>query len=923
MSSVPVSLAAVRLLPFAAEGDALIYVASDDHRAEGIAHLLAELAPGAMVAFLPAWDCLPYDRASPSPDILGQQMAALRRLGAQGAGPSAAGVVLVTTLEALVQRQPPAEAAAQVLHVAIGDEIRPDVLKARLEAFGYQPHHRVDDHGEFAMRGEVVDLFPPGPTPYRLTLGDGRIAAIHPFDPATQRSTGTADALTIDPVTTIVPLGEDAPSPRRLPGLEHRLPEPYSALRTIFDVMPRARLMLEPEAEPRLDDVLKQAAQQRTEASAASRRDDGWKPLPAGALYLTHSEWTRAAAFRLVPLPGRAPAEAVPRFHDGAQARRRFTAFTAARAEAGHRVVLAGSTARDLAALSKAAGLPTQDIGSWAEVASAPPGTVLSLRLGAEHGFIDDQDNVTMVCAADLLGHGPRGAHRAHHHHHHAVPVPWHAGDGEFALGDTVIHMEHGVGVLRSLETLASDDIEARDTVRLDYARDADLLTPVETLDRLWRYGLADDAIRLDRLDGDAWSKRRQRIAGEIAETARALVQMARLRDATEAAVLIAPAAPYRSFTARFPFPPTPDQAQAIADVAADLASGRPMDRLVVGDVGFGKTEVALRAAAIAVLAGRQVALAAPTTVLVRQHVETFTRRFADLGIAVAQLSRLTSPAEAAAVKAGLADGSIRVVVGTQALAAADVAFRDLGLLIVDEEQRLGTAEKERLRALGAGIHVLTLTATPIPRTLQSALVGLQDLSVIATPPARRRPIRTSVAPFDLATVKTALTREAARGGQSFVVVPHIEGLDRMAASLAEACPALKILSAHGRMSPDEVDDAMMAFAEGDADVLVATSIVESGLDVPRANTMVVCDAERFGMSQLHQLRGRVGRSRLQGLCYLMTEGREPPGETAAQRLRPSRRLTSSAAVWRLPDATSTSAVRATSWARSRRAICG
>jgi len=724
MSSGPVALAAVRLLPFMAEGEALIYVASGDHRAESLAHLLAELAPGATVAFLPAWDCLPYDRASPSPDILGQQMAALRRFDAHAVGGSGAGAVLVTTLEALVQRQPPAEAAAQVLEVAVGNEIRPDALKARLAAFGYRPHPRVDDHGEFAIRGEVVDLFPPGPTPYRLTLDGGRIAAIHTFDPASQRSTGAVGELTVDPVTTVVPLAEDTEPPRPSSGLEHRLPDHYPALRTVLDVLPDARLMLEPAAASRLDEVLEQAVQHRMDATA-SRRGSETNPLPADALYMTASEWRRAASPRLVAPPVLAPADTVPRFHDGPQARQRLAAFLDARAEAGHRIVLAGATARDLAALGKAAGRPLQEAGSWTDVVSAPPGDMLLLRLGAEHGFIDDQDAVTMVCAADLLGHGPHGAHRAHHHHHHAVPVPWHAGDGEFALGDTVIHMEHGVGLLRSLETLASDDIEARDTVRLDYARDTDLLAPVEGLDRLWRYGSAGDAIRLDRLDGDAWSKRRQRIAGEIAETARALVEMARLRDATEAAVLTAPAAPYRSFTARFPFPPTPDQAQAIADVTADLASGRPMDRLVVGDVGFGKTEVALRAAAIAVLAGRQVALVAPTTVLVRQHVETFTRRFADLGIAVTQLSRLTSPADAALVKAGLADGSIRVVVGTQALASSDVAFKDLGLLIVDEEQRLGTAEKERLRALGVGIHVLTLTATPIPRTLQSALVGL------------------------------------------------------------------------------------------------------------------------------------------------------------------------------------------------------
>ncbi len=886
MSKLPVALAAVRLLPFTAKGEALIYVASGDHRAEGVAHLLAELAPGAIVAFLPAWDCLPYDRASPSPDILGQTMAALRRLGAPAAGASG-GIVLVTTPEAAVQRLPPAEAAAQALRLGTGDAVEPASLRATLERFGYRHADRVDDHGEFAVRGEVVDLFPPGPAPYRLTLDAGRVAAIHPFDPATQRSSGAVERLTVGPVSTIVGAEGAEPVPRAS-GLEHRLPEHYPALRTVFDLLPGAKLILEPAAAARLDDVLAQAAAHHRDATAAGapRGAGAPAPLPPDALYVPPDEWHAAAAARLLPLPGDEPAGSVPRFHAEPAARRRFAAFVAARAEAGHRVVLAGAVARDLAALVKALGREAPRAGGWGEVAAAPPGAVLALRLGAEHGFIDEETAVTLVCAADLLGHGPHGAHRADHHHHHAVPVPWHAGDGEFSLGDAVIHMEHGVGTLRALETIASEAAGARDTVRLDYAKGADLLAPVEALDRLWRYGAAGDAIRPDRLDDDTWAKRRQRIAGEIAETARALVDLARLRAETEAAVLEAPAADYRGFVARFPHPPTPDQAQAIAAVTADLASGRPMDRLVVGDVGFGKTEVALRAAAVAVLAGKQVALVAPTTVLVRQHVQTLAKRFAALGIAVAQLSRLTPPAEARAVKAGLADGSVRVVVGTHAVAGADVRFRDLGLLMVDEEQRFGTAEKRRLRELGAGLHVLTLTATPIPRTLQSALVGLQDLSVIATPPARRRPIRTLVAPHDMGTARAALLRERARGGQSFVVVPRIERLERVAEALAEALPELTVLSAHGRMAPDEVDAAMVAFAEGHGDVLVATSIIESGLDVPRANTMVVMGADLFGLSQLHQLRGRVGRGRLQGLCYLMTEEGQDVGEPAMARLR-------------------------------------
>ena len=886
MSKLPVALVATRLLASVADGS-VIYVASSEQRADSIAHLLRELSPESACVVLPAWDCLPYDRASPAPDILGQQLAACRRLDEALATGTSAGAVLVTTLEAAVQRLPPAAAAAEVLTLEAGDDLEPDLFEARLGAFGYRPHGRVDDHGEVAIRGEVIDIFPSGPTPYRLTIDDGRISAIHAYDPTTQRTTATTGRLVIAPVSPVVALPGAEPI-LRYPGMEHWLPDYYTGLRTVFDLLPGAALMIEPGADSRLDEALALAGNNyRDSAASPAARDPGTrKPLPPEALYLTSEEWHAQAGVRRIPLAVDEPTEVVPRFYTDRQPRRRLAAFVAAKIAAGQRIVLAGVSARDRTALAKAIDavvVPPIDAACWAEIEAAAPGTVTSLSLSAEHGFIDTDAGIVLVAAADLLG---GGAERAPHHHHHAVPVPWHAGDGEFAIGDTVIHIEHGVGVLRSLETLQSDGAGSRDTVRLDYAKEADLLAPIEALDRLWRYGSAGDAIRLDRLDSDAWSKRRQRIAGEIAETARALVALARARAETEAPSLKAPPGPYKTFSTGFRFSPTPDQAQAIAAVIDDLAAGRPMDRLVVGDVGFGKTEVALRAAAVAVLAGRQVALVAPTTVLVRQHVQTFTRRFAELGIAVGHLSRLTPPAEADRVRAGLADGSLRIVVGTHAVAAESVVFADLGLVIVDEEQRFGTAEKARLRGLGKGIHVLTLTATPIPRTLEAALVGLQDLSIMATPPARRRPIRTLVAPYDVATLRTALLREKARNGQSFVVVPRIAALGPLADALAEALPELTILSAHGRMAPEEVDAALVSFAEGEGDVLVATSIVESGLDVPRANTMVVCDAELFGMAQLHQLRGRVGRGRLQGICYLMTGAGETLSETTAQRLQ-------------------------------------
>ncbi len=458
---------------------------------------------------------------------------------------------------------------------------------------------------------------------------------------------------------------------------------------------------------------------------------------------------------------------------------------------------------------------------------------------------------------------------------------PMFAEAGELRIGDVIVHEDFGIGCIAGLETLPGD---AGDAIVLTYAKGARRLVPVMEADRIWRYGADADAVTLDALDGASWQKRRGAIDTAIAESARELAAIAAERDKLRVDSIEADIAAYERFAAGFPFTETPDQARAIAAARDDLAAGKPMDRLVIGDVGYGKTEVALRAAAIVALAGRQVAIAAPTTVLVRQHVETFRRRFAGTGIEVAGLSRLSDAAEKKRVKAGLADGSIGVVVGTQAVAGKGVEYRDLALVVIDEEQRFGAKDKAHLRELAD--HVMTLSATPIPRTLQSALIGLQQLSVLATPPALRQPIRTAVADFDEVTVRTALLRERTRGGQSFVVVPRIEDIGPLEARLRKLAPELDLIVAHGKMPAAEIDAAMVRFAEGEGDVLLATNIIEAGLDVPRANTMIVHHADRFGLSQLHQLRGRVGRGGRRGQVLLMTDPDQTIADATLKRLR-------------------------------------
>ncbi|HEX8166758.1 MAG TPA: DEAD/DEAH box helicase [Beijerinckiaceae bacterium] len=913
---------AVQLLKLAREAGAggLVVVAGSESRAERLGRLLRGLDPARETIVVPPWDCLPYDRTSPSREAMGRRMAALRRLAGGGEG-GPEGAVVVTVPDALVQRVPPRDACREAgLALAAGEDFAAEALEAALSRLGYVADERVDEPGEMAFRGQVVDIFPAGAsTPVRIEHDGGRIAAIRAFDPATQRTVGELDRLSLDPASEVLPReGEgrkggdegEGEGPERasnivgfaqhhrcfpatssgfsgnivgvFAGLGHRLPELYPALDTLFDYVPGATLVLEPGASDRLAHARAQIAdayEARAGARAERLREGLPPPLPPERLYLTETEWdARVAAHPVVRLqaPEGPEAEAVPRFALEPSPRRAFSAFLREAVKARRRVVLAAGDEQALRLLARRAeqamGSEPSLAADWNAVLKARPGTVLTLGLDLDRGFVDKDGGVVAVAAADLLGAGAAPGR--------SVPARPEAAlltNPDLRLGDAVIHLDYGMGMLSGLEALALGQGAGSEAVRLAYKDDAKLLVPVEEMDRIWRYG-AGEGLALDHLDGDAWAKRRARLMEEIAEAARGLAGKARERAAMLAPKLKPPARAYERFVSGFPFTETPDQARAISDVLAHLASGRPTNRLVCGDVGYGKTEVALRAAAAAALSDKQVAVLAPTTVLVRQHLQTFTRRFRGTDVSVAHLSRLAKPAEAKRVKAGLADGSIRVVIGTHALLAKGVRFENLGLVVIDEEQRFGTAHKEKIRALAQGIHVLTLTATPIPRTLQGALAGLLDLSLIATAPARRRPIRTFVTPFDRVTMREALLRERRRGGQSFLVCPRIEDIEPMSARLKELVPELQVLVAHGKMPAEDVDETMVRFADGDGDVLLSTNIIENGLDVPRANTMLVWRADRFGLAQLHQLRGRVGRGRMRGVAYLLTD----PGDRIA-----------------------------------------
>jgi len=829
---VPVGPAAALLAMRDGEGDAM-FVARDDGRAAAVAAILEKLLPDACVVCLPSSDALPGDDAPASPANVGQRVAALRALrAAEGRR------FLVTSAEATAARYAPPEAFDEVPpSLAPGDAVDLDALREMLEDIGYVVDDRVDEPGEVAVRGGVADVFPADyPAPVRLEVADGAVVAIRRYDPVTQ--------LGVEPLDRVVLGRAREPETGKGVALTAHLASPA--------------LILDEGAGERRARFLKIAAEAKRGGTSALVPTEEWRDAAGDPERLDGTE-----------------AADVPRFVEKRSPVRAFRDF-ARQATADGRLLIAGSP-RDLrflaARLAGPAGLDFTPVTGWAEAAAAPVGAAMLLEAPVDRGFV--AGGVSVVAGGDLLGGRARGDELA------ASAVDPLSGVGALKVGDVVVHETFGIGCVCGLEALP----DGGDAVVLEYAKGARRLVPVAEADRLWRYGADADAVTLDTLDGGSWQKRRGAIDRAVAESARGLAALAEERDARRTDPVRPDQAAYERFAAGFAFTETPDQSRAIQAVTDDLASGRPMDRLVVGDVGYGKTEVALRAAAAVALAGRQVAIAAPTTVLVRQHLETFAERFREAGVEVAGLSRLTSATERKRVLAGLADGSIRVVVGTGAVAGKGVAYKDLALVVIDEEQRFGAADKGKLHGLGAG-HVLTLSATPIPRTLQSAMVGLQQVSVIATPPARRQPIRTALGTFEDAGVRAALLRERGRGGQSFVVVPRIEDMAPLAAKLARIVPELEVMQAHGKMPAAEIDEAMVAFGRGDGDVLLATNIIEAGLDVPRANTMIVHRADCFGLSQLHQLRGRVGRGGRRGQVLLLTEDGAKIADATLKRLR-------------------------------------
>jgi transcription-repair coupling factor (superfamily II helicase) len=848
-----IGVAAARIAEALAKKNVLAIVASD-YRARDIHVALQGASPKTQAIFFPPSDALPGDAQPPTAANTGMRMAALRLARQLAQAKARVRIACITTAEAASELLPDPKTFDGALSTyVVGGRLDQDAFAGTLRHIGYFTDDRVDEPAEFAIRGKVIDIFPADAArPVRIETADGVIVRIREFDSVSQR--GLRDLPVLKLGSAAVPV---------FPGKGHML----------FDYFPDAMIALDPGAAAERARFLALAAD-------ASQGPAG-KTVAGTRKPVSQSAWDAALkARRVVDLSASAD-ERVIRLSQTPDPIRAMNAEIASAMKSRARVVIAGSD-HDLRLVKKrlarkvAAGV--RQIESWIDSDQGWLNRAKLLDMQLEQGWRDKRKLV--ISASDVLGSAAGLAAKSGDGAEHLLEI------GDVCVGDVVIHEDHGIAVIAGLrEPSGSGAGAVGEAIELEYGGGAKRLVSVDEADRIWKYGADRSAVTLDGLDGVSWRKRRLIIDRAMTETAAELTRLSR-ENAKRRAVKIAPdPALYNDFSAGFPFSETPDQARAITAVQDDLASGRPMDRLVIGDVGYGKTEVALRAAALTALAGKQVVIAAPTTVLVRQHFETFSKRFERTGLKVASLSRLSDAADRKRVKAGLADGSISVVVGTAAV-ARDVTYAKLALVVIDEEQRFGAADKTMLRDLADEGHVLSLTATPIPRTLQNALLGLKQMSVIATPPARRQPIRTFTGVFDDAQVRTALLREKDRGGQSFVVVPQIRDLSVLAAKLERLAPELSLLQAHGDMPAAEIDTAMVRFASGNGDVLLATNIIEAGLDVPRANTMVVWRADRFGLAQLHQLRGRVGRGNRRGHILLTTEPGASLTEATRKRLR-------------------------------------
>ncbi|WP_299075672.1 transcription-repair coupling factor [uncultured Ruegeria sp.] len=902
----------------ARSGAPVCHVARDDKRMEAMRAALSFFAPDMPVFVFPGWDCLPYDRVAPNPDISAARVATLAALVHQ----MPQKFILLTTLNAATQKVPARDVLREAAFTArVNHRINEGALRDFLVRMGFTQSPTVMEPGDYAIRGGIIDIFPPGESgPVRLDLFGDVLDGARRFDPVSQRTTEKLDVVELAPVSEVIldeaaitrfrqnyriefgaagtddPLYEAVSAGRKHQGMEHWLPFFHEQLETLFNYLPDATISIDDQVTParlaRWDSIEDQYETRKHALENRSRMDTVYKPTPPDLLYLDDAAWDKAVGDRRVmqfsPLPqasGPGVIDAGGRIGRNFAPERQQESISLFGALADHITSKLGKGPVLIASYSEGArerltGL-IEDEG-LAEAVPVADGTRIGKRglhlavWALEHGF--ETPDLTVIAEQDVLGdrliRQPKKRRKAENFLTETQSL---------SPSDLVVHVDHGIGRYMGMEVVTAAGA-AHECLLLEYAEKSKLYLPVENIELLSKYGHEEGL--LDRLGGGAWQAKKAKLKERIREMADKLIRIAAERALRKAPVMDPPPHAWEEFSARFPYQETDDQLRAIAEVMEDMHSGAPMDRLICGDVGFGKTEVAMRAAFVAAMSGVQVAVIAPTTLLARQHAASFRERFRGFPMEVRQLSRFVSAKDAQQTRDGMARGTVDIVIGTHALLAKGIRFNNLGLLIIDEEQHFGVAHKERLKQLRSDVHVLTLTATPIPRTLQLSLTGVRDLSIIGTPPIDRLAIRTYVSEFDTVTIREALLREHYRGGQSFYVVPRISDLPEIEEFLKEQLPELTYMVAHGQMAAGELDDRMNAFYDGKYDVLLATTIVESGLDIPTANTMVVHRADMFGLAQLYQIRGRVGRSKTRAYAYLTTKPRKKLTDTAEKRLR-------------------------------------
>jgi transcription-repair coupling factor (superfamily II helicase) len=894
-------------------GQLVVVACADALDSQRLAEEIAYFDTATAVRQFPDWETLPYDILSPHQDLISERLAALHQMLARDA-PGALDVLVVPATTALGCLPPASYVGGRTFFFRQGQRLAAEALRSRLVQAGYQHVSQVVAPGEFSVRGGLIDLFPMGAAlPFRIDLNDDVIESIRSFDADTQRSLYPVPEIRLLPGREF-PLDEasrvafrgrwreafegdpsrcgiyrDIGSGIAGAGIEYYLPLFFDNTATLFDYLPPDTLLV-------LHGAIEAAAQRFwTETSERWRflsRDRERPCLPPSRLFLTPEQFFTAARpyARLALGDGESaqfatlPPLAVSR--KAADPLQRLREFSAAFGSGGGRVLLAADShgrRETIAQMLRDQALPFGDNADFAGFISGDAPVALGVA-PLHGGFVLREARLALITETELYETSPR-RQRARHREGASNVEAMIRDLAELRVGDPVVHVEHGIGRYLGLESMDLGG-GAAEFLHLQYANDAKLYVPVAQLHLISRYSGADpEAAPLHHLGGADWDKAKKKAAKQVRDTAAELLNLYAIRASRKGHAFDFSAHDYDAFCEGFGFEETPDQQAAIDAVRQDMSAGFPMDRLVCGDVGFGKTEVALRAAFMAVAGGRQVAVLCPTTLLAEQHTQTFRDRFADWPVRIEELSRFRSAKEVNAVIAGLNTGAIDIVIGTHRLLTPDLRFDRLGLVIIDEEHRFGVRQKERLKALRAEVDVLTLTATPIPRTMALSLEGIREFSVIATAPQRRLAIKTFVRQESASLMREACLRELKRGGQIYFLHNEVETIENRRARLAELMPEARIEIAHGQMPERELERVMRDFYQQRFNLLLCTTIIETGIDVPTANTIIIHRADRFGLAQLHQLRGRVGRSHHQAYAYLMIPDPEALTKNAEKRL--------------------------------------